>query len=121
MAFRRDVAYLDQCIPEYVDLNGEEFKRVVRLLEAVLPKLVEAPARVQWTGTAKDLYAARLREADGVGPAFHCGPAYARDQGAGGERTPIIGPCPEVVLPTRPSGGAGTTRGATSRGPGASV
>lgn len=34
MAFRRDVAYLDQCVPEYVDLNGEEFKRVVRLADA---------------------------------------------------------------------------------------
>jgi hypothetical protein len=66
MAFRRDVAYLDEYVPEYVDLNAEEFKRVVRLLESVLPELASAYTRVQWEGKAQELYSARLREAESL-------------------------------------------------------
>jgi len=66
VAFRHEVRYLDDCVPQYVDLNAEEFKRVVRLIESILPELVSAHTRVEWEATAKDLYAARLREAESL-------------------------------------------------------
>lgn len=66
MAFRRQVEYLDECVPEYVNLNGEEFKRVSGMIESVLLDLGAAHTQVEWESSAKDLYASRLREADNL-------------------------------------------------------
>jgi hypothetical protein len=70
MAFRRDVAYTDECVPRYVDLNTEEFTRVARLIESVLPDLASAHTRVEWDSPTRDLYAARRREAESLARAL---------------------------------------------------
>jgi hypothetical protein len=66
VAFRRQVEYLDECVPECVNLNAEEFKRVSRMIESVLPDLGVARTRVEWDAPARDLYDRRLREADNL-------------------------------------------------------
>ncbi|GAA0743405.1 hypothetical protein GCM10010199_70580 [Dactylosporangium roseum] len=47
-------------------LNGEEFGRVVRLIESALPTLTEARSAVQWQADAADLYRARMGEAESL-------------------------------------------------------
>jgi hypothetical protein len=64
MAFRYQIAYLDECVPKYLHINADEFHRVIRLIGSGLPALVSAQDSVEWKSGAKDLYAARLHEAE---------------------------------------------------------
>jgi len=62
--YRDDVAYVEHMRPERVLIGAEEFHRVARLIVSAQPALDEARRKVEWEGTARDLFDRRLREAD---------------------------------------------------------
>jgi hypothetical protein len=64
MAFRRDVAFMHEVEPNLMHLNGEEFGRVVMLIDAAMPTLIQAQTGVEWESGAADLYRTRLKEAE---------------------------------------------------------
>lgn len=63
MAFRRDVAYLDECVPALVDLTAQEYLRVSRLIDTVEPELTDARQHLVWEASARSLYEQRMSEA----------------------------------------------------------
>lgn len=75
MAFRRDVAFMSEVEPNYMRLNGEEFGRVVVLINAAMPTLTQAQTSVEWESDAADLYRSRLKEAETL--ARELGEAFA--------------------------------------------
>ena len=64
MAFRRDVAFMHEGEPGLMRLNGQEFERVVKLIETVLPGLVVTHTKVKWESAAADLCRSRLKDAE---------------------------------------------------------
>lgn len=63
MAFRKDVAYLDDCVPALVDLTAQEYLRVSRLVDTTEPILTDARATLIWEASARDLYEQRMSQA----------------------------------------------------------
>lgn len=66
MAFRKDVAYLDECVPALVHLTAQEYLRVSRLIDTVQPELTSAREKLVWEASARSLYEQRMSEAEGL-------------------------------------------------------
>ncbi|NUT03391.1 MAG: hypothetical protein HOV76_07915 [Hamadaea sp.] len=62
--YRDDVAYVEHMRPERIMIGAEEFHRVARLIASAQPTFDEVRQKVEWEGTARELFDRRLREAD---------------------------------------------------------
>lgn len=62
MTFRSEVKYIEQFEPGLVDRNAEEFARMGRVLDSVVPSIVRA-SEVEWVSIAYQQYKARLKDA----------------------------------------------------------
>ncbi|MCP2261298.1 hypothetical protein LX15_005019 [Streptoalloteichus tenebrarius] len=62
MAYWSDVRYLAESEPGMVDVNAEEFRRVNRLIQAVLPELGQVRSATEWVGEGREVYDRKLGE-----------------------------------------------------------
>lgn len=63
MAYRSAVDHIEKMDPVQTDIAAEDLKRVVRLIDSVLPTLITLPGSLQWRAEARVLYEHRLGEA----------------------------------------------------------
>ena len=77
MAFRRDVAFMHEVEPGLMHLNGREFDRVVKLVDAALPTLLRVQTTVEWEAGSADLFRARLKDAESLAHSLREGFALA--------------------------------------------
>lgn len=63
MAYWSDVKYIDESDPGLIDVNAEEFKRLVRLADTALPELASVKAGTEWDGAGRAGYDRKLDDA----------------------------------------------------------
>lgn len=60
MAYWSDVRYIDESDPGMININAEEFKRLGRLADTVLPELAAVKAGTEWEGAGREGYDRKL-------------------------------------------------------------
>ncbi|MGW0464657.1 hypothetical protein ACWDX6_05175 [Streptomyces sp. NPDC003027] len=78
MAYRADVAFLEDANPHLIDRNAMEFRRLHTLIESTDDAFRKA-AKVEWQSEARDLYVKRLGESKSLADALSEADAVVRE------------------------------------------